>query len=92
MKISIADIEVLLRNEDIEGFIGFGAPTDEYFSEAEQIVAAVSELSREQFKAENIAAIISLVWMRSFDLSEEDMKLRMPSIWRAAESVEKLFV
>lgn len=73
-------IHTLLIQADIEGLIEVGAPTDEYDDEAAQIAAAVSLLSHEETTEETIVAIISLVWMKSFELSDEELTLRLPAI------------
>lgn len=78
----------LLVESDIEGLIENGAPKDEYFTEAEQIVSAINQLEKKQINEENILAIISLVWMRNFELSVEELKLRANSI---NEIIKKLF-
>lgn len=60
-----------------------GAPTDEYDDEAAQIAVAVSLLSHE----ETIVAIINLVWMKSFELTADELKLRLPAIMRVAGKI-----
>ena len=85
-KITPQYINTLLINEDIEGYIAFGAPKDEYASEARIIADAVAALSYEQFTQENIIAIIASAWA-TFELSPDDLKLRLPSIQRVAEQI-----
>lgn len=80
-------INVMLAQEDIEGLIEAGAPADEYMDEAAQITAALLLLSKDAVTKDNITAIISLVWIKSFNLSESDMKLRLLAIKRIAERI-----
>lgn len=87
MQIRMPDIDEILRKEDIEGYIGLGAPQDEYESEAEYIARALAELRRDQINQENVCAIISLIWQQRFDLSDLDMEQRSESISRAADQM-----
>lgn len=80
-------ISTLLIQEDIEGLIEAGAPADEYDDEAAQIAASVSLLSHEKLKEETIIAIISLVWMKSFELAADELKLRLPAMMRVAGKI-----
>ncbi len=80
MTISLEDIENILREEDIEGLIETGAPQDEYSSEARTIGEAINEMSGEELSGDTLMSIISLIWSESFNLSEEDIALRLPSI------------
>ena len=83
-------IDNILIQEDIEGFIEAGAPADEYQVEAAQIAAAISLLAEEEFREENILAIISLVWIKSFELSEGDVALRLPALRRVTQAIHGL--
>ena len=87
MQINIDFIDNLLRQGDIEGLIELGAPEDEYHSEAEQIVSALRELNDDEVNSNNIAAIISLIWTTSFNLSEEDLLLRTEAIEQTATQI-----
>ena len=82
MRITTANINALLIQEDIEGLIDAGAPSDEYSDEAALIAAALLQLDREQLTEEIILSTISLIWLKSFELSEQDMKLRIPALER----------
>jgi len=66
----------LLRQEDIEGLIEMGAPSDEYDSEAEEVVTALAE---ESLTEEKIVSVISSVWSASFNLDDEDIEARLPA-------------
>ena len=80
MKISSQTIAALLKESDLEGYISFGAPDDEYDSEAEVIALALSELDDSEIDAKNVAAIISEVWQKSFDLASADLEARFAAI------------
>jgi len=79
MEITAAYINALLVTEDIEGFIAFGAPKDEYAYEATTIADAIKKLDSTQFTEENITAIIVLAWA-TFELSPAELVLRAPYI------------
>jgi hypothetical protein len=87
MSITASSINAILVHEDIEGLIEVGAPIDEYESEAAQIAAAILQLEKDQRSEENILAIISLLWMKSFDISAEDITLREPGFKRVARAI-----
>ncbi len=87
MQFNVSTIEKILIPEDIEGFIEMGAPVDEYQDEAAQIAAAITALGEEEFREENILAIVSVVWMKSFGLDEEDMALRLPGLRRVTQAI-----
>jgi hypothetical protein len=82
MRITTANINALLVQEDVEGLIDAGAPSDEYSDEAAQIAAALLLLNREQLTEDIILSTVSLIWLKSFELSEQDMKLRRPALER----------
>lgn len=82
MRITTANINALLVQEDIEGLIDAGAPFDEYSDEAAQIAAVLLQLDREQLTEDIILSTVSLIWLKSFELSEQDMKLRIPALER----------
>lgn len=84
MSISHTAIQKLLNTEDIEGLVELGAPEDEYAAEAKEIVVAVHKLGKEQMTEANIVAIIALVWAKSFNLSEQDIKKRLSAFKRVA--------
>lgn len=82
MRITTANINALLIQEDVEGLIDAGAPSDEYSDEAAQMAAALLQLDDEQLTEDIILSTISLVWIKSFELSEQDMTLRIPALER----------
>jgi hypothetical protein len=84
MRITLAEVEAVLRNEDIEGLVESGAPRDEYDSEAREIAGALASLSSGEFTETNITAIIALVWAKSFNRSEPEIRQRIPAFQRIA--------
>ena len=90
MQITVSSIDNILIQEDIEGFIEAGAPADEYQDEAAQIAASITLLAEEDFREENTLAIISLVWMKSFELADHDMALRLPALRRVTRAIHGL--
>ncbi len=87
MTISEDSLNALLQEEDIEGFINLGAPSDEYLSEATNIATAISLLKKDEVTKDNITALITLEWMQSFNLLESDMESRKYAIQRIAKSI-----
>ncbi len=87
MQITLSSIDNILIQEDIEGFIEAGAPADEYQDEAAQIASALTALAQDDFIEDNILAIVSLVWMKSFGLGEEDMALRLSALRRVTQAI-----
>jgi len=87
MKIPTEKIESILVSEDIEDLISGGAPTDEYAGEAKEIAQALEKLRPDQFTEENIVAIISLVWKKSFNRSAEEIRARLSAFKHIAHSL-----
>jgi hypothetical protein len=87
MEISINDIENILIKEDVEGFIEDGAPEDEYSTEARYIARALLEITKTEFTQENIVSVISTLWAKSFNLSREDIKNRLPALQRVTKDI-----
>lgn len=83
-------INELLVAEDIEGYIAFGAPMDEYSSEAAMIASAVSKLDHEQISEEILVAIIATAWA-TFELSPEELQLRLPGIRNVAQRIFHIY-
>jgi hypothetical protein len=87
MNTLVGKINALLLEEDVEGYIEFGAPIDEYASEAALIAEAIEALTREERTEETIRAVVALIWAKNFNLSNEDLALRAKSIGRIAEKL-----
>lgn len=87
MNISLAYVERELRLEDIEGLIEAGAPDNEYDSEAKELADALATLANERLTGENVVAIISLIWARSFNLDDVDLEKRLSAFHRVAQKI-----
>lgn len=87
MNFSYQNIEALLRREDIEGLLQAGAPEDEYSSEARTILLALGKLKEEEKTEENIISILTMLWVDNFDLSADEIRLRLPSIQRVVSGL-----
>ncbi|MBI1274753.1 hypothetical protein GC177_02130 [bacterium] len=85
----LSHINSLLIDEDIEGLIEAGAPLDEYEDEATSIANAVSQLSKEEMNMDSVLAVVTMVWMQSFDLSQQGVSRRVDALRRIAEAIVK---
>lgn len=85
--ISAAIINQLLQQADIEGFIEAGAPEDEYFSEADMIASAIQNLDDNQIDEQNLASLISLIWIKNFNLEEDEILARASAIKGVAKRI-----
>lgn len=65
-------INELLQKEDIEGLLEFGAPNDEYSSEAMEIASLISSIDKNRLTEDIIISLISDVWSKYFDPFSED--------------------
>ena len=92
MGITLSAIDSILVTEDIEGLIEAGAPADEYVDEAAQLTASIENLVREDINEASILALISAIWLKSFELSKDDMELRLPALRRVAHKIFNLAV
>ena len=80
-------IKDIFHDADIEGLIANGAPNNEYDSEALEALRAISALRQEKVTEDNLAAVIGLIWARSFNRDENEMKMRLPAIHRIAQKL-----
>lgn len=88
MEISVNTINSILEQEDIEGYINLGAPSnDEYASEAADIAAAISQLDDSEITEGNIMALFALKWMENFNLSESDISQRTEALRRVTKTL-----
>ena len=87
MTISIAIIAAALREEDVEGLIASGAPSDEYSLEAEKIASALTALDGNRLNAATVVAVISFVWAKAFNRSPEEIKERIPAFQVIAQKL-----
>ncbi|NBX67031.1 MAG: hypothetical protein EBQ96_08560 [Proteobacteria bacterium] len=86
-KTTYTEINALLVQEDIEGYINFGAPDDEYSSEAQEITTAIAALSHEELTKENVTAIVAAIWAQNFNLAGGELELRMPNIRKLIDRI-----
>ena len=89
MRISSKEIDLILQAEDIEGLIESGAPSDEYHSEVQDIIQALEKLNSSEFTQENILAIVSAIWLRNFNLQEEELKKRESALIRITRKISQ---
>jgi hypothetical protein len=87
MQIHVSDINDLLIQEDVEGFIALGAPQDEYESEAALIAAAILQLKENEQTEDAILSVIAIIWMNNFNLGDDEMQLRLPALQRVAQAI-----
>lgn len=87
MKISANILNALFQQEDIEGYINLGVPSDEYESEAANVAAALLQLEGSEITEENIAALLILEWMQSFDLSDADIAPRAAALQKIVKLI-----
>ena len=81
-------INQVLRDEDIEGFIGLGAPPDEYESEADMIAGAIASEDQSKLTEGRITDVIRTVWAKMFGpFSEEELGKREDAFRRVARCV-----
>ncbi len=91
MSTNLQKIDSILISEDIEGLIEMGAPADEYSDEAAQIVATLEAMDTSSITMETVLVIVSFIWMKSFELSQEDMALRLSAIKRISHNIFLLY-
>lgn len=84
MYYSSSAINAILIQEDMEGLIASGAPRDEYASEAAQIAEAINRLAASQITQENILAVLTVVWIRNYNLPPHEMALRLSAMKKVA--------
>ena len=87
MQIHVSDINDLLIQEDVEGFIELGAPQDEYESEAAFIAAAILQLKENERTEDAILSVMAIIWMNNFNLGDDEMQLRLPALQRVAQAI-----
>jgi hypothetical protein len=81
------DMKRIFREADIEGLISNGAPDNEYDSEAEEVMDAISRLRKDDLTEQNIAAIIVLIWARMFNRDEMEIEMRLPAFRDVARKI-----
>ena len=87
MDISVAKVKLAMQREDVEGLIELRAPDDEYDAEAQAVLSALMAMPTPELNPSALAAIISVVWAKSFGRTEEEIKLRMPAFLNIANQL-----
>ncbi|MDX2095762.1 MAG: hypothetical protein SFW64_07495 [Alphaproteobacteria bacterium] len=89
MQLHVSDVNELLIQEDVEGFIELGAPHDEYESEAALIAAAILQLKENERTEDAILSVMAIIWMNNFNLGDDEMQHRIPALRRIAQEILK---
>ena len=89
MQLHVSDVNELLIQEDVEGFIELGAPRDEYESEAALIAAAILQLKENEQTEDAILSVMAIIWMNNFNLDDDEMQQRIPALRRIAQEIFK---
>ena len=85
----IVAVRMILNDEDVEGLIAIGAPSDEYQHEAEQIIQAI-EQKQVALRETDIAILLENVWRRAFGpLSDDQMSARRGAFLRIAGRIAR---
>jgi hypothetical protein len=88
MRLTESDIETVLKEEDIEGLLELGAPSDEYSAEAQSIMAVLRSMSESDLSEDRVAAIVRAVWTTSFGpFSAEDIQKRLHAFRKVAHRI-----
>ena len=90
MTFEYKNLQALINQYDLEGFIKTGAPDDEYMIQAETLYNALMALDKDERAVETIAALIHTIWQNSFDLSAKDLQKRRAAFIALAEEILKL--
>lgn len=91
MRITVIEIDDILKKHDIEGLLEMGAPQDEYMDEAQDVYEALEGLQKQESVFDHVLQILTKVWRDSFNLDETDMHRREANIVNCAKEIsEKL--
>lgn len=85
--LTLQEIEDILRQADVEGFIGDGAPDDEYDSEAQEIYTLLTGATT--VDGNKVMAILVAVWERFFNLGPDEMQQRLPYLRKVAQELAR---
>lgn len=72
------DLNLILRETDIEGLVASRMSVEPYRVAALQIGEEISRLNPEEVTKENMVKLISHVWQKAFDVNETALKHRIP--------------
>lgn len=85
---TITHIQHVLNDEDIEGLLGAGAPSDEYESEAQMIAKAITQASESELTEELLTTVVRSTWVEMFGpFSDEQLRKREAAFQRVARRV-----
>ena len=82
-------IEQILREEDVEGYIESGAPSDEYSSEAEEIMRFFQLPTVAPLTEGDVFERLLQIWEENFNLADEELRLRHPALLRVTKRIMK---
>jgi hypothetical protein len=88
---SLSSMKRILDEEDIEGLLALGSPSDEYDAESRLIEGALSKLDNwesREIAAKRIEACIEEIWQRQFGpFDEPEASKRRPHIKKVAQKI-----
>jgi hypothetical protein len=88
MTISPIQIQQVLNDEDIEGLLKAGAPTDEYETEAQMIAEAITQTHESKLTEERLTSVVKVTWAEMFGpFSEDQLQQREAAFQRVARRV-----
>lgn len=88
MTISHVQIQQVLNDEDIEGLLQVGAPTDEYETEARMIAETITQAHESKLTEERLTAVVRSTWAEMFGpFSEDQLRQREAAFQRVARRV-----
>jgi hypothetical protein len=86
-------MKALFAEHDVEGFIGEGAPRDEYDQEATDVAQKLKDMEFVQTKIDCAAVLKTLtdVWSQNFNLKDAELEQRRKNLSRLAGKVQELW-
>jgi len=88
MTISPLQIQQVLNDEDIEGLLQAGAPTDEYETEARMIAEAITQAHESKLTEERLTSVVRSTWAEMFGpFSGDQLRKREAAFQRVARRV-----
>ena len=85
--IDVEAIEAALNDEDVEGLLEMGAPSDEYHPEAGMIAAALANCPKPDRTEDRVVAIVSAVYGTMFGRSGLELERKQPAFRRIAQRI-----
>jgi len=88
----LASIKELVRNADVEGFIGIhGAPADEYDTEAEALHTEIAHLRTGDITVGKLLPILEDIWRSNFIDDDVELTFRRPALQELAQQIARFF-